>query len=291
MNQQDWLARQFDDSRKHLKAVAYRILGSASEADDAIQETWLKLSGQDAGRVENLGGWLTTVLARVCFDMLRARRRTQGTPTETVARTEQSPEDDIALADATGLALLVVLDTLTAAERVAFVLHDMFDLSFEEIAIIISRTPVATRQLATRARQRLRNVAAPTADLSRQRELVEAFLAASREGDFARLMAVLSPDALLRADSLAVRIAAARQGQGAPVLPSEMRGAAQVAGTFKGRAAAALPAIIDGNAGAVWISGGQVRSAFVFTIEEDKIASIEILMEPERLALLEVMVQ
>ncbi len=170
-------------------------------------------------------------------------------------------------------------------------LHDLFDLSFEDIAPILARTAAATRQLATRARQRVRNVETPATDLSRQRELVEAFLAASRDGNFERLLTMLSPEVVLRADPLAVRIAEARQRQGAPALAPEIHGAAQVANTFKGRAAAAQPAVIDGDAGAVWMSGGQVRSAFVFTIEDDKITGIDLIMEPDRLAELEVRVE
>jgi RNA polymerase sigma-70 factor (ECF subfamily) len=290
MDRDEWLAQKFDESKEHLKAVAYRILGSMSEADDAIQETWLKLRGSDSQQIKNLAGWLTTVLARVCFDVLRARRRTRRTAEGSSAemRRNESPEDAAALADATGLALLVVLEQLTPAERVAFVLHDMFEVSFEVIASILARTPEATRQLAVRARQRVRRVKPPATDLSRQRELVQAFLAASRDGDFEGLLAVLSPSVVLQADPLAVRMAKARQGQGAPSLAPVIRGRARVANTFKGRAAAAHPAVIDGEAGAVWMTGGQVRSAFLFAIEDDRIAGINLVMEPDRLAELDV---
>jgi RNA polymerase sigma factor (sigma-70 family) len=292
VKQDEWLAQRFEEHRQHLKRVAERMLGSAGEADDAIQETWLKLSRSDSDNVENLGGWLTTVLARVCLDMLRARRRSQGGPQDrsAEAHADESPETDAVLADATGMALLVVLDRLTPAERVAFVLHDLFDLSFEVIAPILDRTDAATRKLATRARQRIRNVQTPAADFSRQRELVDAFLAASREGNFERLLTLLSSEVVLHADTLAVRIAEARQQQGAPALAREIHGAAQVANTFKGRAAAAQPAVIDGTAGAVWMSGGQVRSAFVFFIEDGLIAGIDLIMEPDRLAELEIVV-
>lgn len=290
MNGDDWLARQFDENRTHLWAVAYRMLGSASEAEDAVQETWLKLSRSGSQEVENLGGWLTTVIARVCLDILRSRRSRREEPLVGAdeAPSDDSFEDDLALADATGPALLVVLETLAPAERVAFVLHDMFDLSFEEIARILNRTPAAARQLASRARRRVRGTEAPAAGISRHRELVSAFLAASREGDFERLVAVLSPEVVLRADEAAVRTAAARQAQGAPPLSAEVRGASRVAEVFKGRARAAVTALIDGDAGAVWTMGGQVRAAFVFTIERDRIAAIDLVTEPVHLAELDI---
>ena len=290
MNGDDWLARQFDENRTHLRAVAYRMLGSASEAEDAVQETWLKLSRSGSQEVENLGGWLTIVIARVCLDMLRSRRSRREEPLAGAADapTEASLEDDLALADATGPALLVILETLAPAERVAFVLHDMFDLSFEEIARILNRTPTAARQLASRARRRVRGTEAPAPDISQHRELVSAFLAASREGNFERLVAVLSPDVVLRADDGAVRTAAARQAQGAPALSPEVRGASRVAEVFKGRARGAVTAVIAGDAGAVWTMGGQVRAAFVFTIEQDRIAAIDLVTEPTHLAELDI---
>jgi len=290
MDEHTWLAKRFDESRAHLRAVAYRMLGSASEAEDAVQETWLKLNRSDTREVGNLGGWLTTVVARVCLDMLRTRRARREEPLGPAADRPSGGnlEDDLALADATGQALLVVLETLAPAERVAFVLHDMFDLSFEEIAPIVDRTPAASRQLASRARRRVRGAETPSTDLARHRELVSAFLAASRDGDFDRLLAVLSPDVVLRADDLAVRTAAANQRYGAPVLASQMRGASRVADAFKGRARAALPAVIDGEAGAVWAMGGQVRAAFVFTIMRDRITGIDLCMDPDHLAELDV---
>jgi RNA polymerase sigma factor (sigma-70 family) len=290
MNGDDWLARQFDENRTHLRAVAYRMLGSASEAEDAVQETWLKLSRSGSQEVENLGGWLTTVVARVCLDMLRSRRSRREEPLSAAADapTNTSFEDDLALADATGPALLVVLETLEPAERVAFVLHDMFNLSFEEIARILNRTPTAARQLASRARRRVQGKAAPPADISLHRELVSAFLAAARDGDFERLVAVLSPDVVLRADEGAVRTAAARQAQGAPLLSPEMRGASRVAEAFKGRASAATTALIDGDAGAVWAMGGRVLAAFVFTIERGSIRAIDLVTEPAHLAELDI---
>ncbi len=286
MDESDWLAERFDESRARLRAVAHRMLGSASEAEDAVQEAWLKVSRSDAAEVRNLGAWLTTVVARVCLDILRSRgsRREEPLTTAADAPSDSSPESDFVLADAIGPALLLVLDRLTPTERVAFVLHDMFDLSFEEIAPILDRTPAAARQLASRARRTVRGAAAPAPDIARQRELVSAFLAASRDGNFEHLVAALSPDVVLRADDLAVRMAAANRRHGAPDLTSEAHGASRVAAVFKGRAQAALPALIDGEPGAVWAVGGQVRAAFVFTVDGGKISAIEIIMEPARLA-------
>jgi RNA polymerase sigma-70 factor (ECF subfamily) len=291
MDGNDWLAKRFDADRPHLRAVAYRMLGSAGEADDAVQEAWLKISRSETGGVENLGGWLTTVVARVCLDMLRSRRAQREQPLGPAADAVPSgstPEAEVAFADAIGPALLVVLDMLAPQERVAFVLHDMFDLSFEEIAPIVDRTPAAARQLASRARRRVRGAAAPAGQATRNRELVGAFLAASRDGDFDRLLAVLSPDAVLRADATSVRVSAAYQERGGPILEPEMHGAAQVATAFKGRATAALPALIDGEAGAVWAVRGQVRSAFLFTIAGGKITGIDLVMDDERLGALDI---
>jgi len=287
----DWLANKFDDSRPHLRAVAFRMLGSDGEADDAVQEAWLKVSRSDTGAVENIGGWLTTVVARVCLDMLRTRRARGEqalTPAAEAVPAGATPEAEVAFADAIGPALLVVLDALAPQERVAFVLHDMFDLSFEEIAPIVDRTPAAARQLASRARRRVRGAAAPPADVAQNRELVGAFLAASRDGDFDRLLAVLSPDVVLRADATALRVAAANQGRGAPALAPEVRGAAQVAHAFQGRAKGALAAVIDGEAGAVWAVRGQVRSAFVFTIAGGRITGIDLVMDDQHLGALDV---
>ena len=290
MDANDWLTPRFNENRARLRAVAYRMLGSASEAEDALQEAWLKLSRADTRSVENFGGWLTTVVARVCLDMLRTRRSRREEPLAPAANepSDSNPEGDVALADAIGPALLLVLDTLSPAERVAFVLHDMFDLSFEEIAPIVDRTPAAARQLASRARRSVRGAAAPATDVARQRELVNAFLAASRDGDFEGLVAVLSANVVLRADDLAVRTAAANQRHGAPILASEVRGAPLVADAFKGRARAALPALIDGEAGAVWAVAGQVRAAFLFMSEHDRITAIELVMDPGHLAELDV---
>jgi RNA polymerase sigma factor (sigma-70 family) len=289
MDENDSVAARFDENRGHLRAVAYRMLGSMSEADDAVQDTWLRLSRSDTRLVDNLGGWLTTVIARVCLDMLRSRHARREEPIASIAAapSDSDPEADVAIADAIAPALLVVLETLAPAERVAFVLHDMFDLSFEEIAPIVARTPAAARQLASRARRRVRGAPTPAADVTRHREVVSAFLAASRDGDFDRLMAMLSPGVVLRADDLAVRTAAANQRRGAPRLASEVRGASQVVEVFRGRARAAAPALIDGEPGAVWAMGGQVRAAFVFAIENDKITRIDLVMDPRNLGQLD----
>ncbi len=281
MNEHDFLADRFEAHRPHLKAVAYRMLGSLSEADDAVQEAWLRLSRSDTSGVENLGGWLTTVVGRVCLDMLRSRqsRREEpmgvDLPEPAVSRHDTGgPEQEALLADSVGLALLVVLEALAPAERVAFVLHDMFDLPFDEIGTIVGRSPAAARQLASRARRRVRGAADGAGpDLARQQEIVGAFLAASRGGDFAALVAVLDPDVVLRADAAAVRAGASR----------EVRGAADVAGTFSGRARAARPVLVNGAAGAVWAQRGQPRVVFAFTIRDGKIAAIDLLADPERI--------
>jgi RNA polymerase sigma factor (sigma-70 family) len=275
------LAGQFEANRTRLRAVAYRMLGSRSEAEDAVQEAWLRLIRSETSGVENLGGWLTTVVARVCLDMLRSRRlRREESLDAPVPQPTESHEDgidaehEVLLAESVGLALLVVLETLAPAERVAFVLHDMFDLPFDEIAPIVGRSPTAARQLASRARRRVKGAAAaPEVDRGRQREVVDAFLAASRGGDFDALLAMLDPDVVLRADRAAVQAGASR----------EVRGAAAVAETFKGRARAAQPAIVNGAVGLVWAPHGQPRVAFGFTILRGKIAGIDLVADPERL--------
>src|SRR5205809_3982755 len=288
MAEHDWLAERFEANRSHLRVVANRMLGSESEADDAVQESWLRLSRSGASGVENLGGWLTTVTARVCLDMLRSRqsRREEpvgvDVPEPAVSGQEPAgPEQEVLLADAVGLALLVVLEMLAPAERVAFVLHDMFDLPFDEIAPIVGRSPAAARQLASRARRRVKGAAAvPDADLTRQRAVVDAFLAASRGGDFAALLAVLDPDVVLRADPAAVKMGAT----------AEVRGAADVAETFKGRAQAAQLALVNGTAGLVWAAGGRPRVVFAFTIARGKIVAIDLVADPERLRQLDLTV-
>jgi RNA polymerase sigma-70 factor (ECF subfamily) len=277
MDENDWLAQRFEAHRGHLRAVAYRMLGSAAEADDAVQESWLHLSRADTGDVRNLGGWLTTVVARVCLDMLRSRTSRREEPLEAHPATEHGadPEHEAMLADSVGLALLVVLDTLAPAERLAFVLHDMFAVPFDDIAPIVGRTPTAARQLASRARRRVQaTTSVPDADLTRQRRVVDAFLAASREGDFDALLAILDPDVILRSDAAAAKVGAASQAQGA----------AAVAENFAGRARAAQPALINGAAGAVWAPGGQPRVVFDFTVTGGRIVAIDILADPEQLA-------
>jgi RNA polymerase sigma factor (sigma-70 family) len=288
MTEQDWLARRFEEHRGHLLAVAYRMLGSAAEADDAVQEAWLRLSRTEDSQIENLGGWLTTVVGRVCLDALRARRSRREEPHGVHLPDEvpdagdaASPEQQAMLADSVGLALLVVLDTLAPAERTAFVLHDMFGVPFEDIGAIVGRSPAAARQLASRGRRRVRGAPVESdPSLSRQREVVTAFLAASRAGDFDALLDLLDPDAELRADS-----AAASLGSGAP----EVRGAAGVARIFaERRAGVARLALVDGAAALVWAQGGRPRVVFSFTLAEDKISQIMLLADPGQLSELEI---
>src|SRR5690242_8394103 len=242
MDEKNFWAGQFEANRAHLRKVAYRMLGSVGDVDDAVQETWLRLSRADASGVENLRGWLTTVVARVCLDMLRARKSRREEPMgphvpEPAADNAYERETD--MADNVGTALLVVLETLTPAERLAFVLHDMFAVPFEEIAPIVDRTPAAARQLASRARRRVQGAPAPDADVSHKRRIVDAFLKASRDGDFEGLLAMLDPDVVVRADAAAQRLGS----------PPEIRGAQAVAQAFKGRARAAKPALVDGDIG------------------------------------------
>ena len=254
MEKKDWLAKDFEETRPHLRAVAYRMLGSVDEAEDAIQEAWIRLTRSQSDKIDNLGGWLTTVVARVCLDMLRSRKSRKEEPLdEQVIKDPGSgnPEGDLLIADSVGPALLVVLDTLTPAERIAFVLHDLFDLSFDEIAPIIDRTEIAARQLASRARRRVRGMKTTSQeDTHRQREIVTAFLTASRDGNFSALLKLLHPDVVLRADKTAVKVAAANRAKGAPAFKSEIRGAEDVAETLKGRARGAQLALVDGFTGA-----------------------------------------
>jgi RNA polymerase sigma-70 factor (ECF subfamily) len=280
MADEGWLAETFEAHRGRLRAVAYRMLGSRTEADDAVQESWLRFSRTDLGGVENLGGWLTTVVARICLDMLRSRRSRReesleagDTETRSVPSDALDPEREALLADSVGPALLVVLDTLSPAERLAFVLHDLFAVPFDEIARIVGRSEEAVRQLASRARRRVRGAGAPEADRARQRQVVEAFLAASREGNFDALLSLLDPEVVLRADAAAVLSGAT----------AEVRGARAVAETFKGRARFAQVALLDGAPGAVWAPGGRPRVAFAFTIADGRITALEILADPARL--------
>src|SRR5262245_8128432 len=278
MERRDLLAERFEGRRPHLRAVAFRMLGSSSEAEDAVQETWLRLSRADAAGVENLDGWLTTVVARVCLDMLRSRTSRREDPLELAGPEPPAdvaalvdPEHEAVMADSVGLALLVVLDTVSPAERLAFVLHDLFDVPFDEIAPTLGRTPVAARRLASRARRRVRGTS-PDADPLRQREIVDAFLAASRGGDFEALLALLDPDVVLRADAAALEMGA-----------SEVRSAAAVAETFSGRARAAQPASVDGIPGLVWARQGRVQVVFGFSFSNGRIVGIEMIADPARI--------
>ena len=286
MDQQEWLARQFEDHRSHLRAVAYRMLGSLSEADDAVQDAWLRLSRADTGEVENLRAWLTTVVARVSLNMLRSRRTRREQPLEVHLpdpivdpADDTDPEHEALLADSVGLALLVVLETLTPAERLAFVLHDMFAVPFDEIASIVERSPEATRQLASRARRRVRGAApAPDPDLTAQWEVVEAFLAAARNGDFEALVAVLDPDVVLRADG------------GPTGLSRHVQGAEAVAGQAVLWARVDLVmqrALVNGAAGIVSFLHGRPFAVAAVTVRNGKIAEIDFLADPERLDQLE----
>jgi RNA polymerase sigma-70 factor (ECF subfamily) len=278
MDEQDWLAEQFAENQSHLRAVAYRMLGSLSEADDAVQETWLRLNRSSSRGIENVGGWLTTVAARVCLDMLRARKARRevplGAPVPEAmipAKSHPDPEHETELAESVGLALLVVLETLAPAERLAFVLHDMFAVPFDEIAAIVGRSPAAARQLASRARRRIQGGATiPDADLSRQRQVVAAFLAASREGNFNALVAVLDSEVVLRADGT----------------PGEVRGAAAVANkalAFSERARFGQPALVNGAVGIVVAPRGHLLVALRLTTSGGRITEIEVIADPARL--------
>jgi RNA polymerase sigma-70 factor (ECF subfamily) len=298
MNERDYLAERFEEHRAHLRGVAYRMLGSVADVDDAVQEAWLRLSRTDTAAIDNLGGWLTTVVARVCLDMLRSRQarredpltpdppepagpgslRSGSVPSE---RSEsQNPEQEALLADSVGMALLVVLDRLTPAERLAFVLHDMFAVPFEEIAPIVGRSAEATRQLASRARRRVRGGGAPNPDRSRQRAVVEAFVGALRAGDLQSLLAVLDPDLVVRADMPA-----------RPGAPTEIRGAeawAKGAVAYGHLAQLATLALVNGSIGVVVAPRGRLVRALRFTIADGKITEIEVIGNPERLGDLDV---
>jgi RNA polymerase sigma-70 factor (ECF subfamily) len=284
MDEVNLLTEQFESHRSRLRAVAYRMLGSISASDDAVQETWLRLNRADTREVQNLAGWLTTVVGRVCLNMLRTRESHREyqfgvhMPDPVVSRPGGvDPEQEFLLADAVGLALLVVLDSLTPAERLAFVLHDMFGVPFDEIAVIVERAPAAVRQLASRARRRVQQQAPPPdPDLVRQRIAVDAFFAASRAGDFTALVAVLDPDMVLRSDG----------GQGRPFASMVLNGSSVVAGqaiTFGRLAPFVQPALVNGTAGAVVAPRGEVISIMAFIVRDDKIISIDVLADPIRL--------
>jgi RNA polymerase sigma factor (sigma-70 family) len=284
MDDQEWLAERFEEHRTHLRAVAYRMLGSLSEADDAVQEAWLRLSRSDADGIENLGGWLTTVVSRVALNMLRSRRTRREEPIDVrvadpiVSRAEgMDPEHEALVADSVGLALLVVLDSLAPAERLAFVLHDMFGVPFDEIAPIVDRSPAAARQLASRARRRVRGSApVPDPDLTRQREVVDAFFAAARDGDFEALVAVLDDDVVLRSDG----------GAGRPGATMVVRGAREVAGralTYARLSPFVRPALVNGAVGVVVAPRGRPFSVMGFTVTGGRIVAIDGLNDPARL--------
>jgi RNA polymerase sigma factor (sigma-70 family) len=288
MDDRTWLTDRFEEDRSRLRAVAYRMLGSTSEADDAVQETWLRLRRADAGDIENVGGWLTTVVARVCLNMLRARspRReeplTPYVPDPIVSfESASDPEQSALMADSVGLALLVVLETLGPAERLAFVLHDMFAVPFDEIAPMLDRSPEATRQLASRARRRVRGTAPiPDPDLARQREVVDAFFAAARAGDFDALVAVLAPDVVVRSDGGSARPEATAIVRGAPAV-------ARRATAFADPAAGVRPALVNDAAGAVVTAGGRPVAVWAFTVANGRIAEIDMLSDPDRIARLD----
>jgi RNA polymerase sigma-70 factor, ECF subfamily len=284
MDQQDWLTGRFEENRSRLRTVAYRMLGSLSEADDAVQEAWLRLSGSDAGGIDNLPGWLTTVVARICLDMLRQRssRREEDLPDSTASTSDRGghaldPEQEAVMAEAVGIAALVILDRLAPAERLAFVLHDTFGLSFEEIAPIVGRSAIATRQLASRARRRVQGASEANADLKRKRQLTDAFLTALRGGDIEGLAAVLDPDVVVRLDQVTASGA-----------PREIRGARNWA-----KAAAAFsrsvgvhdiePALVDGSPVLVWAPRGKLQRVLRFTFAQDKIVEMDIIGDAARL--------
>ena len=283
MDDNEWLALRFEEHRTRLKAVAYRMLGSSTEADDAVQEAWIRLSRSDAGTIDNLGSWLTTVLSRVCLNILQARRSRPEVPLEPdVPEPAEGPdpEHEALLADSIGIALLIVLETLSPAERVAFVLHDLFGVPFDDIAPVLGRNGAATRQLASRARRRVqRQDASHESDRLRQAKLVEAFLAAARDGEFDRLLALLDPDVVLTADETAAQIGVAR----------ELHGVAEVA-AFSRNARGATPALLGGAAALVWLVGGRPRVVYGFTTRGERITGIELIADPERLRNLDLVV-
>lgn len=295
-----WLTAELAASRPHLLGVAYRMLSSRAEAEDAVQEAWLRAKRADVASLDNPRGWLTTVVARVCLDMLRARKAQRERSTELNDEVAEvmaepdllsaSPEQGALLADSVGVALMAMLEALNPNERLAFVLHDLFDLPFEEIADVLSSTPAAARQLASRARRRIQGARGPSEqiDPARQRRVVNAFLVASRTGDLAGLLTLLHPDVVLTADAFAVSESQRRKAAGAPQLAAEVLGADAVAATYVGRARAAQLALIDGRAGAVWAPQGTPRSALLMTVADGRIVAIDVVAEPADLAVLEI---
>ena len=288
MNDSEWLAARFEDHRPRLRSVAYRMLGSLSEADDAVQDAWIRVTRADASKVDNLGGWLTTIVARVCLNMLRARNTRREAPLEThlpdpvvSPQDGMDPEQEALLADSVGLAMLVVLDALTPAERVAFVLHDVFAVPFDEIAPIVGRTPTTTRQLASRARRRVQGAPVPDVDLDEQWTVVEAFLAAARDGDFGRLVAVLDPDVVVHADGGASRPGLVRVTRGATAV-------AEQAMSFRRFGETATRVLVNGIPGGVaWSPDGTPFAVLALTVRGGKVVAIDVLADPDRLARLD----
>jgi RNA polymerase sigma factor (sigma-70 family) len=278
VHDREWLVSQFEEHRSRLRALAYRMLGSLSEADDAVQEAWLRLSRADADEIENLGGWLTTAAARVCLNALRSRetRREDALDVHVPDPLVADPEREAVLADSVGWAMLVILESLTPAERLAFVLHDMFSVPFEDIAPLLDRTPTATRQLASRARRRVESSPVPEPDVARQREVVDAFFAASRDGDFEALVAVLDPDVVLKSDG----------GSARPRLSFVLNGSAAVAGqalASGGLSPFVRKALINGTAGVVVVANGRPLFVMVFTVANKRIIAVDVLADPDRL--------
>jgi RNA polymerase sigma factor (sigma-70 family) len=287
VNDEEFLARRFEAERQRLREIAYRMLGSSAEAEDAVQEAWVRLSRTDADAVENLSAWLTTVVARVSLNLLRSRRTRGERPLEEAAgeptsrESPSDPEQEAVLADSVGLALLVVLDTLSPHERLAFVLHDMFDLPFDEIAPVVGRSSAATRQLASRARRRVRGAAVPERDATRQRRVVDAYLAATRAGDFEGLLTVLDPEVVLRSDAEAMPNGVAAMLRGAHDVAAAALASAP-------RARQSEVALIDGSPGILMAVGGRVQVALTFEVVEGLIAAVDVIAAPRRLAALEV---
>ena len=273
----EWLAERFEENRAHLRRVAYRMLGSLDDAEDAVQEAWLRLNRTEDKGIENIGGWLTTVTARICLDMLRSRRLKREEPLELnipdfIVSREEDPEDEVVLADSVGLALLVVLETLTPAERLAFVLHDLFALSFDEIASIMGRSSAAARQLASRARRRVQGATMPDSDLALQRKVVDAFIAAARGGDFDALIAVLDPEVVLRAD----RDPASRGIRGSMAVAQQASGFAKLVQKIES-------VIVNGGPGVVsWRPNGKPLAVLGFVVANSRIAEIYVISNPER---------
>jgi RNA polymerase sigma-70 factor, ECF subfamily len=288
MTEAEILAERFEAQRSHLRSVAYRMLGSQAEAEDAVQETFVRLMRGGTSGVDNLAGWLTTIVARVCLDMLRQRKSRSEVPVDIEVDALLATDDlerDKLIADSVGAAMLVVLETLTPAERVAFVLHDLFNISFDEIAPVLGRSPMAARQLASRGRRRVQGArATPEADRGRQREVVRAFLAASQSGDFSALLAILDPDVVLRADAAAVE---ASVRANVPGIAAEIVGRDPVANIFRGRARAAQLAFVDGDSGLVFAPGGRPRVVVEFVLDNGRIVEISMIADPERIAALD----